>query len=393
MQNPKKIALFLDGTWNVVSNNTNVWRLKTLCEETETQIAYYSAGVGTQLGTAAVGGGIGYGLDQGVIDAYEWLIEHYNDNDEIFILGFSRGAYTARSLAGLISKCGLLKIGSPLGVGELYDRYRLGTDVKTIRELQRAEKEKKAPSNLQEKWLLKYCKAIPVRFIGVWDTVGALGIPIGHVKEISTNSYNFLETDLRINESFAYHALAVDEHRKKFAPTFWTTPVLKSGADAYPPRPIEHVEQRWFVGAHADVGGGYNGNLLSQIPLKWLMDKAINHGLQFQEKIQLDGSEITDPSVHDSYMEFLWGIFEWPLIGGILQMLSPRHYRPIGVVADPKQVPSAINETIDASVFERWRKDSTYRPKNLVEWASKNNLDPALLTRSVRADDPRVIIA
>src|SRR6266404_5998389 len=104
MPGNKRIALFLDGTWNTVNDNTNVWRMKSLCAVTADQISYYSAGVGTEYGQTLSGGMFGYGLDDEVIRAYEWVMENYAADDRLFIFGFSRGAFTARSLAGFISK-------------------------------------------------------------------------------------------------------------------------------------------------------------------------------------------------------------------------------------------------------------------------------------------------
>lgn len=191
---PKRIALFLDGTWNTVEDNTNVWRMKSLCAVSPDQIAYYSVGVGTQYGEKIKGGMFGYGLDKEVIQAYEWLAEHYDPDDRIYIFGFSRGAFTARSLAGLVSKCGLLKPGSPVSLKQLYDRYRKGQAVHTIRELAHVPEAKRTH---EEKWLLEYSLPIPVFFQGVYDTVGALGVPFGKVPLISRSNYSFLETDLR----------------------------------------------------------------------------------------------------------------------------------------------------------------------------------------------------
>lgn len=112
----KRAALFSDGTWNTVNDNANVWRMKTLCASISLDgwlsALYYNSGVGTRFGEKIRGGMFGYGLDEEIIDAYEWLIENYNLGDEIFIFGFSRGANTARSLAGFISKCGLLTAGA-----------------------------------------------------------------------------------------------------------------------------------------------------------------------------------------------------------------------------------------------------------------------------------------
>ena len=119
----KRLAVFLDGTWNVVGDNTNVWRLKSLCAPSDSsgteQLSYYEKGV-----NGFLGGVFGKGLDGNITDAYQWLINNYEVEDDIFIFGFSRGAYTARSLAGFVAKCGLLKAGAPLGVKQLYERYR-----------------------------------------------------------------------------------------------------------------------------------------------------------------------------------------------------------------------------------------------------------------------------
>ena len=113
---PNRVALFLDGTWNTTHDNTNVWRLKSLCAQTDCQKVYYNVGVGTQKGEKISGGMFGIGINEEVVAAYEWLVEHCAPGDRIFIFGFSRGAFTARSLAGFVSKCGLLKPGSPLSM-------------------------------------------------------------------------------------------------------------------------------------------------------------------------------------------------------------------------------------------------------------------------------------
>ena len=127
----RRLALFLDGTTDTEAGNTNVWRLKSLCINGMTpdgveQKVFYSVGVGTALGEKYRGGAFGYGIDDVVVAAYQWLIETYEEGDVLFIFGFSRGAYTARSLAGFISRCGVIKLGAPLSIKQLYDRYRQG---------------------------------------------------------------------------------------------------------------------------------------------------------------------------------------------------------------------------------------------------------------------------
>src|SRR5882672_2415712 len=379
MPGNKRIAVFLDGTWNTVNDNTNVWRMKSLCAVGPDQICYYSAGVGTQHGERLSGGMFGYGLDDEVIQAFEWLIENYNPGDRIYIFGFSRGAFTARSLAGFISKCGLLKPGSPVSLKQLYERYRKGT-AQSVRALGRVAS---VGMSLEDKWIKEYSRPIPIWFQGVWDTVGALGVPLPCVPKVSRADFAFLETDLRINDTHAYHALAIDEHREAFAPTLWTKVTPKVG-DSFPPRSIEKVEQRWFVGAHANVGGGYENDLLAQIPLSWLMNKGVSLGLVFRDTVVIDGDENACP-IHDSLAEMAHGIYE-------ILTFGKHYYRPIGIdsidVGDA--VTTTINESIDGTVFERWRIDPTYRPQNLSEWAIRRKVDPGVLKQSVRADNPAV---
>jgi uncharacterized protein (DUF2235 family) len=349
----KRLAIFLDGTWNTLNNNTNVWRLKSLSAETDDQCVYYSQGVGTRRGESARGGITGYGIDNEIIDAYTWLVQHFNDGDDIFIFGFSRGAYTARSLSGLISKCGILRLGAPLSIEQLYDRYRL-YDAPTIRFLLASGRPKNA--SLEDQWLVKYSQATKIKFIGVWDTVGSLGLPLGSV-EAKVHRYRFLDTHLRLDNESAFHALALDEHRKNFEPTFWTKTVKPDQASAAD-RTIDKVEQRWFIGAHANVGGGYASDPLAQLPLKWLMGKGAVAGLVFREEVVVDTAQATPP-VTDSYRGFAHGFY---------RLVSHPFYRPVGPPTEEGTLSAThrINETIDGSIFERWRLDRNYRPPNIA---------------------------
>jgi uncharacterized protein (DUF2235 family) len=380
----KRLALFLDGTWNTVGDNTNVWRLKCLCAkrdiENVNQLVYYDAGLGTQFGEKVRGGVLGYGLGNNLKDAYEWLIDNYNAGDDIFIFGFSRGAYTARSLAGFVAKCGLLRRGAPLSINQLYSRYTR-EDERTIWALP-----DKPTSDLtfEERWMLKYCQAIPIKLIAVWDTVGALGVPLFNLKGLSRSTFRFLHTGLRTSIENAFHALAIDEHRKSFSPTLWTKNIHK-GPDApvsAPPRPLAKTEQRWFVGAHANVGGGYENDVLAQVPLRWIMRKAALQGLTFREEITIDDEAVIAP-ISDSFGQFMSGIYRVIKFGR-------RYYRPIGEppIATEEKTTHNVNETIDISVFDRWRKVANYRPKNLIDWARRHGVDITTLHESVKADDP-----
>ena len=378
----RRLALFLDGTWNAVGDNTNVWRLRSLCAAASPdgarQVTYYDVGV-----NGFVGGMVGKGVAANVSDAYKWLVDEYNPRDEIFIFGFSRGAYMARSLAGFIAKYGLLTPGSPLSVNQLYNRYRRAAD-KTIRKLLDEHKAGTlADPTLEERWMLKYSQAIPIKFIGVWDTVGALGVPFGNIRGVSRTTLGFLHTGLRLPIENGFHAVAVDEHRKDFAPTLWTARRFKDPTvPTAVPRSIESVEQRWFAGAHANVGGGCESDLLAQVPLMWIARKAARHGLAFRKEIEIDG-EVVQAPISDSYKEFMRGAYS---------KVFGRHYRPIAgqPQEDEESTHPTVNETIDGSVFERWRALPDYRPPNLRDWGKRHGVDPAMLTQSVMADNPRV---
>ncbi|MGY3690539.1 uncharacterized protein (DUF2235 family) [Bradyrhizobium sp. USDA 3240] len=373
----KRLAILLDGTWNTLNNNTNVWRLKSLTAQAPDQRVYYSQGVGTKRGESARGGITGWGIDDEIIEAYTWLIQNFDDGDDIFIFGFSRGAYTARSLSGLICKCGILRLGAPLSIEQLYARYRI-YDAPTIRTL--LDKALPAGASIEEQWLTKYSRPTKVKFVGVWDTVGSLGLPAWSMAA-KVHKYRFLDTHLRLDNGYAFHALALDEHRKNFEPTFWTRTV-RAGQAGAPERPIEHVEQRWFVGAHANVGGGYASDALAQRPLKWLMDKAAGVGLVFRDQVAIDSSQIVPP-VTDSYRNFAYGLYRF---------VSRPFYRPVGLAPDvgTQATTMRINETIDGSVFDRWRADNSYRPSNLAKWAREKGVEPTALLGAVRATDPKM---
>jgi uncharacterized protein (DUF2235 family) len=376
----KRIAIFLDGTWNTLQNNTNVWRLKSLCDPAASnQPVYYNKGVGTSFGEAVRGGVEGYGIDQEIIDAYTWLTECFEPGDQIFIFGFSRGAYTARSLSGLVAKCGVLRPGAPLSIEQLFGRYRRRSE-KTLNDLLHGP----TSVDLEERWLVKYCEPTKIRMVGVWDTVGSLGSPVASLRS-KIAEYIFLDTHLRVQNEFAFHALAIDEQRKSFEPTLWTKTVRNDAAQGVAlPRPLSEVEQRWFVGAHANVGGGYPSDVLAQPPLEWLMGKAAGLGLRFRDTFVADG-QTPDAPIADSYRDFG---------RGLVRFFVPRFYRPIGT--NPQKGTTStterINETIDGSVFERWRGNSSYRPPNLLEWAQRRRVDPAALTGAHLATEPSVAV-
>jgi uncharacterized protein (DUF2235 family) len=300
------------------------------------------------------------------------------------LFGFSRGAYTARSLAGFVAKCGLLRPGAALGIKQLFERYRNDDTVPTIRQLAEMPPAVAAKLGLEERWMLADAMPVSIKMVGVWDTVGALGIPFGNIPGLSRSGFKFLHTGLRVPIENAYHAVAIDEHRDAFAPTLWTKKIREGVPpnQMAAPRSIESVEQRWFVGAHANVGGGCRSDLLAQRPLQWLMRKAERHGLAFRGTIEPDADMLYAP-ISDSFRDFAWGLYAGAKFGRPF-------YRIIG--EPPRWFQGGrdeiVNETIDASVFNRWRTDVDYRPRNLTDWARRCNVDPAFLIQSVFTHEP-----
>ncbi|HJX19248.1 MAG TPA: DUF2235 domain-containing protein [Acidiferrobacterales bacterium] len=323
----RKLAVLFDGTWNTIKDRTNVVRLSELLatgsDGGEQPKPFYDPGVGVHALDWLSGGMFGFGLSKNIRDGYGWLAENFRPGDELFLFGFSRGAYTARSLAGLIRKCGILRVADKGLIQQAYDLYR--------------DKDIHPDNPEAAAFRASFAQETRIRFIGVWDTVGSLGIPATGVP-FSRDYYQWHDTELSKIVDYAYHALAIDEHRKDFAPAVWT--VRK-------PENVE-VEQRWFVGAHSNVGGGYRNDPLPKLALAWLQHKAKAAGLGFKADVVVsDQDPLAD--INDSYSEFMFGLYKH-FKGG------KRHYRAFG---------RGVNETVDDSVWKRWEARPDYRPPTL----------------------------
>jgi uncharacterized protein (DUF2235 family) len=382
----KRLALFFDGTWNKPENNTNVWRLSLMLggqgADGVPQMKFYDEGVGTQWYDRLSGGAFGAGLSANVRSGYRWLMEHYDQGDEIFIFGFSRGAFTARSLAGIIARCGLLKPEAPMSFSQLYERYQKGDTVRPIYQLKYLQNQGQTNFDFEEKTLLDhaYYKRNLIKMVGVWDTVGSIGLPFGDIKGISSRTLRFHDTNLSKIVQHSYQALALDEHRKPYWAILWTNFV----PDVPNPADVPHVdnrvvEQRWFAGAHCNVGGGYQNDLICQRPLAWLQEKASACGLGFRSTISVVDDDLL-MAPRDSYSEFLDGF--WKII-----TLGRRYER--WVMSDPVRKEAhwkgttkieagevqTVNERIDLSVIRRCQIHQDYRPANLQEWAARKKLN------------------
>jgi uncharacterized protein (DUF2235 family) len=257
---PKRIVVCCDGTWNTATQKhpTNVVKLYNAIQKVGvdgvTQCAYYHSGVGTQDGERIRGGAFGFGLSRHVQDAYRYLVRNYEPDDEIFLFGFSRGAYTARSTAGFIRNCGVLRGANEDRIDEAYKLYRgeIPPDDPRSQEFRKA-----------------YSYEPRIRCIGVWDTVGALGIPLSGLRLLNRR-WQFHDMKLSSQVDCAFQALSIDEKRKPFVPTIWEPP-----KDA----PGQRLEQVWFAGCHSDVGGGCDSSGLSDIALRWIASRVHGCGL------------------------------------------------------------------------------------------------------------------
>jgi uncharacterized protein (DUF2235 family) len=316
---------------NVCRLYRSVLRLNAAGAELD-QTKWYDRGVGTDWYDRFRGGAFGVGLSRKIREGYRFLSQTYAEGDEVFVFGFSRGAYTARSLVGMIRNCGLLPAAStaegPDGVHmlEAYELYRTRDGSP---DSERAIAFRNA----------KGARVIRIKFLGVWDTVGALGIPIESFDEFNKEQFEFHDTELSGIVENAFHAVAVDENRAPYAVTLWNPK----------DKPNQTVEQRWFIGAHADVGGGYETRLLSDITLRWMQQKAQACGLKLDERgIPEITPENERGAVSDSFAAFLNGTF---------RLFQSRYWRPV-------RKTSFGQECVDDTVIRRLDSDVAYRPKN-----------------------------
>jgi uncharacterized protein (DUF2235 family) len=285
----RKLIVCCDGTWNEPYQEgapTNVVKMvraiRPIDDAGAAQLVYYHPGVGTgNIVDRFMGGTIGIGLSANVQSAYDFVTTNYVEGDKIFLFGFSRGAFTARSLAGLIGLIGLIGKRDMDLFPMAYEVYRsrahrmaLATGQadeyrKALRAIFPQPSKQKSIDRLVE--ALLHARPTQIFFIGVWDTVGALGIPFGPLRWIGRSQYGFHDTDLSERIRYAYHALAIDESRKNFTPTLWTRP---KGRGTDPKMKKQTLEQVWFAGAHSNVGGGYADCGLSDVAFLWMVAKA-----------------------------------------------------------------------------------------------------------------------
>ena len=360
----RRLVVFLDGTWNhpdqedrgrtKPSNVTKLARaVKPLAGDGRFQITYYDDGVGTSWGLDKfAGGGLGVGLSKNIREAYRFLAYNYRDDDEIYIFGFSRGAWTARSLAGFIERVGVLPKSGMFYMLQAFDRY-----------------ERRCPQ-AQFDALLDEQKVVTrrarVHFIGVWDTVGAIGLPSRSFHTLTGQRWNYHDVSLVPAIRHARHALAIDEKRKPFRPTLWTGPV----------RADQTLEQRWFPGVHSNIGGGYQRDGLANYALHWMADEAAAVGLDLDRGFLKPYRKFWAHELRESYT-------------GIYRVLGAAP-RPIGTAGND-------SETVDPSVYYRWcnpdgvlereGEPAPWHPSNLQQYFTAHRIDPAEQLSRIRGTD------
>ena len=299
----KNIIICSDGTGNSggIGPETNVYRIYRAIDTHNAkrrQLKYYDDGIGTGGNKIwkLLGGAFGLGLDRNIIQAYTFLCRNYVEGDHIYLFGFSRGAYTVRALASFISYCGVLKgikksnaTGDRVTAVDQLDAERLAYEIDYLVELYMHRLQMEETFDL----------ATPnIAFVGVWDTVSAVGLPFENkIKSLIARSmfkFHFRDFDLSPKVDRACHALAIDDQRKTFHPELWNKD--------------QRIEQVWFSGMHSNVGGGYPKQGMAHVSLCWMISKVKSEngegsdGLLFFESSVTGFEEDADPlgKMHDS---------------------------------------------------------------------------------------------
>lgn len=339
----KRIIICSDGTWNRPEENleedvpTNVLKfargIAPVDEQGVKQIVFYDWGIGSYH-NSGTGGAFGAGLEKNVMDGYRFLVHNYEPGDEIYLFGFSRGAYTVRSLSGLVNNCNILKGSDSKRVPEAFELYK--------------NPDHKPMDDHSVQWRDKYSvpNSCDIAFVGVWDTVGAMGLPFSFFGLIK-DQHRFYDNKLGSNVKIARHALSLDEKRDDFEPTIWK------------PNPKVDLKQVWFAGVHSDVGGGYpideDGTTLSDIPMDWLKREAESVGLAFEDFLTI--SRINpNASIHNSYK-------------GLMRFLG-KYKREI---PDPKEIETWVHPTVK----ERYEQ-SGYTSHPIDQYVKKYGEWPAI---------------
>lgn len=289
----RNIVIFSDGTGQEggVGSNTNIYKIFNQIEaRSDNQIAFYDQGLGTD-GKLITGNAFGRGFSQNMLDCYRFLFENYKSGDRIFLFGFSRGAATVRSLTGFLHLFGILPKSRADLIEEAFEIYKM-------RNLKKRD--------IAAKKLIKahHTMWTKVRFLGVFDTVAALGFPYKSISSIIDRFYQhkFHNFDLSPCVEYARQALAIDDERKTFHPLPWTK---------YDGETPDKIKQVWFCGAHTDCGGGYPEHGVSDIAMGWMIQQAMEYGLRLypDRETHFTIKEDINDDLHDERASFFGKIY------------------------------------------------------------------------------------
>ncbi|HMB48294.1 MAG TPA: DUF2235 domain-containing protein [Afifellaceae bacterium] len=376
---PRNIVICCDGTGNEINENiSNVLKLFRCLKQDDTQLTYYDPGVGTLSHSSAWGRfklnaklvfglATGWGLDAHILQAYRFLIDHYEEGDRIFLFGFSRGAYTVRALAGFLYLVGLLR----------RDQANLSS-YGLVAYKQASEKD-----DLKIAWRfhqISRARRLPIHFVGVWDTVSSMIVPRPdrfYIPSLQVLPYTRTNPGVEIFR----HAISIDERRRMFRLNQWWPPVeFKPDPFADSKKPHD-CRQLWFAGTHSDIGGGWPEprSGLSKIALLWMIEEAKAHGLKVNTQMVnhlVKGAKRKggrheyvppDPAADiNKSMNWAWRILEWLPKSCRWKEWPPRPCR-LGLYlprAEPRYVDHDM-EGLHPSVPERMRLRPDYRPENL----------------------------
>ncbi len=340
----KRLVVCCDGTWQDLSRScpTNVVKIaqiiKPIAQNGTPQLIHYQPGLGTKPDEfdRITGGALGWGIDTAIQEAYRFLCFNYEPGDEIYLFGFSRGAYTVRSLAGFLYCAGLLRRPHIRKVPQAYELYR--------------ERTLKPSDPAAIAFRRDYGKAVPIKLLACWDTVGGLGVPnqIPWLSEWVNTKYQFHDTKLNRQIKHALHAVAIDEQRE----TFEVTPMTIS-EDAR-----TTLNQVWFPGTHSCVGGGLlDSSGLSDAALQWMIEMIgkLRLGLEFVDYPE----KVADGGIQPDYtISFDCQTKDLLALGGI----SDRT-----LCSSDNDCQTFFEQNIHLSAKQRWALTQAplYRPKNL----------------------------
>lgn len=391
----KRLIFCFDGTWNKLGAEypTNVVLTAESVVPTGAdgiaQMIFYDDGVGTTKHEYFKGGIFGYGLLRNIADGYRFLIFNYEPGDEIYVFGFSRGAYTARSFVGMLQVGGVLLRRYASKVEDTIALYRRRKDTDEYRQEAAAFRRRYSPPsyiNIAEVENLKADGWTPqplsVTYLGVWDTVGSLGIPSRFtLGRLLNKRFEFHDTKLTPFVKSARHAVAIDERRKDFVPTLWDNILeLNMAAGKQPDDVSAPYQQMWFPGVHSSVGGGGERRGLSDSALDWILQGARVSGLA----VDINTQSTLLYELKPNYREFL----DNSATDSLYYKLANRW-----AAADRMPGPAALHE-VNRSAQRRWLEKAAnlsdriqYRP-NTLKRVSKllNALDPSKFGLGMRQD-------